>query len=155
MTNEQMRRRKSQPLNPPERDKKAKKEAKERKDQKGEKTKDRRKEKTHSPKGEKAKERKNEKAKKDPENEKAEKDDKKRGDDRADQKASSGDGGVLESLAHIYFAIIRSPYTWINHESVLDSRYVLGLYGLRSYRIISRAQAKQQKIDRERKLVTK
>jgi hypothetical protein len=35
MTNEQMRRRKSQPLNPPERDKKAKKEAKEKKYQKG------------------------------------------------------------------------------------------------------------------------
>ncbi|CAL1125944.1 unnamed protein product [Cladocopium goreaui] len=83
MTNEQM-------------DKKAKKEAKEKKYQKGEKTKDRRKEKTHSPKGEKAKERKNEKAKKDPENEKAEKDDKKRGDDRADQKASSGDGGAKQ-----------------------------------------------------------
>ena len=132
MTNEQMRRSKSHTLNPPERDKKAKKEHKEKKDQKGEKTKEKKKEKTHSPKGEKAKERK-EKAKKRPESEKAErsKKDDKKGED--DQKASSGDGGGFEVLGLVLssFDSHRLGFTWINHESVLVARYILGLYGLR------------------------
>ena len=155
MTNEQMRLRKSQPLNPPEKNKKDKKEHKEKQDQKGEKTKEKKKEKTHSPKGEKAKERK-EKAKKRPESEKAEmsKKDDKKGEDG--QKASSGDGGGFEIVGLVLssFDSHRLGFTWINHESVLVARYIWDCMAL-GPRIISRAQAKQQKIDHEWTVVTK